>query len=483
MQFVRSCREIARWQGVTVSISVDTVGLALHGADLAASPAPADPIPVPPAGADPISMLVTAMTNGQTANLGAASADGTARRAVGGMAVAGSAAVHESADAVGADLFENLGASPNNAVSGLQDLMVPPQLQLAPTPPPVAALLLPPEAFSQALHAGESSPWRAAAEQLLAAGQGHRVVADSTAATAAGIDAAWQDGAQQAGANTALNATLINDLADGYSDTATALTAFAQHRDTAVQNTPTPEDYARARANLAQAQQTGNPVLMAIAASDLAELNTRSTEAQLGYQANVNDTAAQHDKPVATSNNIANPNEANTLIGNAGDAIEKGGTEAAEQAAVPKQAPPLIGPFGATQPELNQAARLASSNWETIAKVGKPLAGVGTAMELANGYSEFTSEMDAGSSAGDAMLDVLPKTTGGIAGGMGGALVGAEQGALIAGAACSIVPGVGTVTCGLIGGGVGAAIGGWGGSKLGERLGEDFSSAWRAAFG
>jgi hypothetical protein len=33
-----------------VSVSVDTVGLALHGADLAASPAPADPIPVPPAG-------------------------------------------------------------------------------------------------------------------------------------------------------------------------------------------------------------------------------------------------------------------------------------------------------------------------------------------------------------------------------------------------------------------------------------------------
>jgi hypothetical protein len=468
-----------------VTINVDTLALGRNGAELAASPAPVDPIPVPPAGTDPISMMVTALTNGQTANLGAASADGSARREVGGTALIGSAAVHESADTAGADLFKNLGSSADGAASGLRDLVVPPALQLPTTPPPVAAMLLPPEAFSQALHSGDASPWRAAAEQLLAAGQGHRVVADSTAAAATGIDESWQDGVQQAGANTALNARLTNDLADGYIDTATALQTFAQHRDNAVRNTPTPEEYARARANLAQAQESGNPVLVAIAARELAELNVRSTEAQLGYQSDVNDTAAQHDKPPATSNNIADGRTGidGTHIGNDGDAIDKAASLAAQHAAIPGEAPALIGPGGSSQRELNAIAERAAGSAEALSSFGKGLGMIGTGLDVINGGIEFNDELNQGGSVGTALIDVVPKTAGTIGGGMAGAASGAELGAFAGAAGCSFVPVVGTVTCGVVGAGVGAFLGGWGGGEAGSQLGEDFSKTWHAVFG
>jgi hypothetical protein len=174
------------------------------------------------------------------------------------------------------------------------------------------------------LHGGDSAPWRTAADALFAAGQGHREVADSTASAASGIDTALQDGAQQAGANTKLNSMLLGGLANDYSGLGTALKSYAEHRDTAVQNTPTPEEYDRARALLAQAQSTDNPILMAQAARQLAELDAQAAEAQLGYQSNVADTTAQHGGAPTTSNNIAggNPNQADTHIGNVGDAVD-----------------------------------------------------------------------------------------------------------------------------------------------------------------
>lgn len=466
-----------------MTIEVDTLGLAVQGAGLAASPAPAIPAPVGPAGADPISALITAMTNGQVTDLAAASADGTVRREVGGTAVTGSAAVHESADDVGAGLFKNLGSAPGEA-SGLRDLMLPPELNLPPTPPPVASLLLPPEAFSRTLHEGDSAPWRTAADVLFAAGQGHREVADSTAAAANGIDTAWQDGAQQAGANTKLNSMLLGGLANDYSDLGAALNSYAEHRDTAVQNTPTPEEYDRARALLAQAQSTGNPILMAQAARQLAELNARSTEAQLGYQTNVADTAAQHSGAPTTSNNIAggNPNQADTHIGNVGDVIDKGAAEAAQYAAVPRDAPPLTGPFGATQSQLNAAAERASGDLEVLSKFGKPVAVVGNVLEVANGYNEVADKVEAGASMGDALVDVAPKTAGSIGGGMAGAAMGAEYGAGLGAAFGSVVPGVGTVAGGVVGAGLGALGGGLAGSEFGKEIGEGFSAAWHGLF-
>jgi hypothetical protein len=465
-----------------MTIEVDTLGLAVQGAGLAASPAPAIPTPVGPASADPISAMVTAMTNGQVTSLTAASADGTARRAVGGTAVAGSAAVHESADTVGADLLKNVGSAPGEA-SGLRDLMIPPELNLPPTPPPVASLLLPPEAFSRTLHEGDSAAWRTAADALFAAGQGHREVADSTAAAASGIDTAWQDGAQQAGANTKLNSMLLGGLANDYSDLGAALNSYAEHRDNAVQNTPTPEEYDRARALLAQAQSTGNPTLMAQAARQLAELNARATEAQLGYQSNVADTAAQHSGEPTTSNDIAGKhNEPNTNIGKAGDAIDRGAAEAAQYAGVPRDAAPLTGPFGATQSQLNDAAERASGDLEEFSKFGKKLGWAGNIMEAANGVSEINEKVDAGVSAGDAVVDVAPKTVASIGGGMAGAAIGAEQGALYGAAIGSVFPGPGTVIGGVVGAGLGAVGGGWAGGELGKDLGEDFSKAWHGLF-
>jgi hypothetical protein len=467
---------------VAMTVEVDTLGLAGQGAGLAASPAPAIPAPVGPAGADPISAMITALTNGQVTNLAAASADGTVRREVGGTALIGSAAVHESADDVGAGLFKNLGSAPGEA-SGLRDLMVPPELNLPPTPPPVASLLLPPEAFSRTLHEGDSAAWRTAADVLFAAGQGHREVADSTAATANGIDTAWQDGAQQAGANTKLNSMLLGGLANDYSDLGTALNSYAEHRDTAVQNTPTPEEYDRARALLARAQSSGNPILMAQAARQLAELNTRATEAQLGYQSNVADTAAQHSGEPTTSNNIAGENkEPNTNIGKFGDAIDKGAAEAAQYAGVPQDAPPLTGPFGATQSQLNDAAERASGDLEEFSKYGKKLGYLGNALEFVNGYNEVTDKVDAGVPVGDAVVDVAPKTVASIGGGMAGAAIGAEQGALYGAAIGSVFPGPGTVIGGVVGAGLGAVGGGWVGGEFGEQLGEDFSKAWHGLF-
>nr|WP_100483807.1 hypothetical protein [Mycobacteroides abscessus] len=163
-----------------------------------------------------------------------------------------------------------------------------------------------------------------------------------------------------------------------------------------------------------------------------------------------------------------------TNIGKVGDAIEKGGREAAEHAAVPRQSQGL----GPTQGQLNRAAERAAGDLQTFSKFGKSLGTAGNLLELGNGAAEIYNQTQAGKPVVDAVIDVAPKTIGNVAGGLAGAAVGAETGAPIGAAIGSFIPipGVGTAAGAVVGAGVGAVVGGIVGSGLGESIGSGISS-------
>lgn len=172
------------------------------------------------------------------------------------------------------------------------------------------------------------------------------------------------------------------------------------------------------------------------------------------------------------------PPEANTTIGNVGDAIERSAGKMAEYTAVPKQSTGL----GPTQGQLNRAAVRASESWETIGKFGKPLGAVGFGMEAVNGYNEGIQRVKDGASVGEAIVDVAPKTGGSMAGAFVGAATGAEYGAGTGAAIGTVVPGIGTAVGAAVGAGVGAVAGGIAGSTIGKSMGETVSRGWHAVF-
>lgn len=167
--------------------------------------------------------------------------------------------------------------------------------------------------------------------------------------------------------------------------------------------------------------------------------------------------------------------EINSKIGNVGDVIDKSAARAAEQASVPKQAPPLRTPTGASQAQLNQAAARAAGDLETVSKFGRRLGLAGNVLEAANGAMEGYNEVQAGKSIAQATVDVAPKTVGSIAGGVGGAIVGAEWGAS-AGFFIGGPPGA------IIGAGAGALVGGLAGSEFGKNVGSLVSTGLKSLF-
>ncbi|KPG26214.1 hypothetical protein [Mycobacteroides immunogenum] len=231
--------------------------------------------------------------------------------------------------------------------------------------------------------------------------------------------------------------------------------------------------------------------------TDLATAATRRGSQQAGQQAaqqagqqgtqqaSQQATQATQQTQQATQQQAIQPRPENidNKIGNVGDVIEKGGSRAAEEASVPKKAPPLREPWGPTQSQLNQGAERAAGSWETVSKVGKPLSWVGNGLELINGVNEGINQYRAGKPAVDAVVDVAPKTVGSIAGGWGGAMIGAEWGATIGASIGSVVPGLGTLAGGAIGAGLGALGGGLVGSEFGKRAGDLVSKGWHALFG
>lgn len=168
--------------------------------------------------------------------------------------------------------------------------------------------------------------------------------------------------------------------------------------------------------------------------------------------------------------------QANTQIGNLGDGIERGGSEAAQQAGVPQQSRGL----GPTQAELDRAAERAAESWETAAKVGKPLGFLGMGLEGVNGVNQYGKEREEGKSVATAATDVVPETAGSIAGGFAGAAVGAEQGAAAGAAIGSFVPGIGTAAGAAVGAGVGAIAGGLAGGEVGKAVGHEISEGIHA---
>ncbi|BBX23743.1 hypothetical protein MTER_31540 [Mycolicibacter terrae] len=163
--------------------------------------------------------------------------------------------------------------------------------------------------------------------------------------------------------------------------------------------------------------------------------------------------------------------------GNVGDGLAAAG-ERANVPANPAKLPGFV-PGGSPSAAIPGGIPMTTA-LENVEKFGKRLGFAGNLVTGANGYFEFSNDLDNGVPLSTAVVDVVPKTVGDIGGGLVGATTGAEAGAWFG---TVVAPGPGTV----IGAGVGAVVGGVIGSDIGKKMGEDISdvshSLWRSLFG
>lgn len=171
------------------------------------------------------------------------------------------------------------------------------------------------------------------------------------------------------------------------------------------------------------------------------------------------------------------PAQAGGKWGNVGDGLAAAG----ERANVPANVARLPGfvPGGSPSAAIPGGVPMTTA-LENVEKFGKRLGFAGNLVTGANGYFEFSNDLNNGVPLSTAVVDVVPKTLGDIGGGLVGASTGAEAGAWLG---TMIAPGPGTV----IGAGVGAVVGGVIGSDIGKKMGEEISdvshSVWRSLFG
>jgi hypothetical protein len=141
-------------------------------------------------------------------------------------------------------------------------------------------------------------------------------IAAETSQTSTSIDAHWSDGSQTAGANTAVHSTWWSDLAGRARALASAANDAADHHDRWVAATPTPQEFADARARLEQANAANvasRGLLsgqVSTAAAHLAQLHGQATEAAV----------AHHTASSATTSAIPGPPGAAPPIATGGGA-------------------------------------------------------------------------------------------------------------------------------------------------------------------
>ena len=295
-------------------ISANPEGLAGDGAELAGEQtAPAPRARVPPGG-DPVSASVAAQLAAHGASIEALIQHSGLLRVDGGVATQRTAVDFVDTDTQNASMIA--GAGLTDAVSTPMRGCAPSVPALPQVPAMTAPPLLPGEALSKAMHEGGPGPeslrefashWRSRAAQL-------EDLADRTDRTGLAIDADWQDdGVQQAGANTRNHGDWLHEMAGNARQLATAADDYADHFQRALDETPTPQEFAetrrawqRAWADNVRAHGMLSAQVGALAAQ-YADRQGQATEAGHTYFAAAATTGGDMPKPPRPAPPIVNP--------------------------------------------------------------------------------------------------------------------------------------------------------------------------------
>jgi hypothetical protein len=296
-------------------VSVEPDGLAADGVRLAAAQRSCAPLACVPPGADPVSASLAARLSAHSASLSALIEHSGLLRLAGGDVTQGTAAAFVAADE--ANAFPFTGAKVDGvavAVPYGARITAPAAPVLPGIPEMTDAPTMFGESFARALHSGPGAAslrtlgtaWRATGCTLAG-------MALEVEHCAKSIDTHWDDGVQRAGANTAEHAQWLRQVSTHATGLADAADAAADQFDHAAAMTPTPEDFSRARRNYIHAWRDNvraHGLLsgqVSAAAAQMAEKQSRATEAGNGYYAAAATTTAQIPTPPGPAPAIVRP--------------------------------------------------------------------------------------------------------------------------------------------------------------------------------
>jgi hypothetical protein len=282
-----------------VAVIVESEGLNRAGTGLASSDPVCSPSMCQPPAADPVSVWIAAVLNTSSAAVSALLSHAAALRSAGAASLSATASTLQAADEANAAAITS--GEPSAAASAMPAAVaaIP-----APTLPPLPAVAPPPaalpgEQLAALVHSGPGSgSLRDTASQLRATASRVSMLADDTRTYSTLVDAKWQDGQQQAGANVAEHARWLDDVNRHLSSLADGAEEAASHVDTLIQQTPTPDEFAQARHQvrvaMAQFQASGglNPVPLTTATAHLAKKQSQAVVAQQTYHVASTTTAA-----------------------------------------------------------------------------------------------------------------------------------------------------------------------------------------------
>ena len=295
-------------------VSANLEGLAADGAGLAAEQATPQPRACVSPAADPVSMSIAAQLSARGASLEALMMHSGLVRADGGAATQHTSFMLRETDAQNATMFTDgvLTAAVPAPLAG----SAPPAVELPEIPAVVGPPVMPGEALSKALHEGGPGPnslrefashWRSRAAQL-------EELADGTEWAGVAIDNDWDDdGLQQAGANTRNHGDWLQQMAGNARHLANTADDYADHVQRALDETPTPQEFAETRAawltawsdNLrANGMLSGQVSALAAA---YAGKQAQATEAGHTYFAAATTTSGDMPKPPSPPPPIAKP--------------------------------------------------------------------------------------------------------------------------------------------------------------------------------
>ena len=258
------------------------------GARLAGSPSAVVPVEAVPAGGDETSAAMAAILTAHGAVLSTVLAHAGLLRAAGGANLIRSAVIFQLVDERNAArVLASLGVQ--GAVSGAD---VPPAVEVpsAPVVPVIPALpapaVLPGEALAVALHDGPgSSSTRLAADQWRTQALAVEELADQTRSQARAITEAWDDGGRRCRAadNTWEHGLWLHHTATHMRALARAADSHADAFDQAKNTTPTPQEFAATRDEIAAAQARADPIALAQATSKYADQQAQAIQAASTY--------------------------------------------------------------------------------------------------------------------------------------------------------------------------------------------------------
>ena len=277
------------------------------GARLAGSPSAVVPVEAVPAGGDVTSAAMAAILTAHGAVLSTVLAHAVLLRAAGGANLIRSAVIFQLVDERNAArVLASIGVHTSAPTTDMPPAVEVPSAPVVPVipalPPPV---VLPGEALAVALHGGPgSSSTRLAADQWRTQAGAVEELADQTRSQARAITAAWDDGGRHRAAdNTWEHGLWLHHTATHMRALARAADSHADAFDRAKHATPTPQEFAATRDEIAAAQARADPIALAQATSKYADQQTQATQAATTYHAEATTTATA----ITTTPNTAPP--------------------------------------------------------------------------------------------------------------------------------------------------------------------------------